>query len=632
MDIHRFNTLVARLEAQSKASPGTYRTKVAALTLLGFAIMAMLFGLMGFGLVLLVGAAVFLAFKGGSALILLFKLGKLAFLLALPLWYLVKSGVKALFVRLPAPQGREIERADAPQLFEALDRMRAQMGGPRFDHVLVVDEVNAAVCQRPALGLVGWHRNYLLLGLPLLDSMPPEEALAVVAHEYGHLAGSHGRFSAFIYRLRHTWGTVQDHTDQLQGWLGKLVRPLVGWYAPYFNAYTFVLARSDEYAADAASARLVGALPAARALQRVNVVGPRHQRFLAQTFEGTRLEAQPPADLMYRWASEAAQAVPDADAQHWLASALDREGHYTDTHPTLRARLSALAGGGELVQDPPPPLQGPSAAQAWLGDLADTLRAELQSRWAEQVTASWAERHAQAQTDRARLNVLREQATRTVDEEIEQIQLALRLEPGLDMREALLAFNAANVDHALGLYIEAGARLDLGDDQGLALLDRVCALDPDATKPACQRAYGFLIEQGRKPEAQAYAERWRAQDAWERLRAEQIDHLDAKDAFDVHGLSEERVLSLKALLVGKVLQHVAQVYIARRVIPADPQAQQWVMGVRLSWWGRRLGKQAAVAKRVAALGWSLPMIVVTLDGRYATWLKKVRQLSGSRLV
>ena len=84
------------------------------------------------------------------------------------------------------------------------------MRGPRFHQVLVVDDVNAAISQRPAFGLIGWPRNYLLLGRPLLECVPPAEALAIVAHEYGHLAGAHGHFSAFIYRLRHTWGTVLD--------------------------------------------------------------------------------------------------------------------------------------------------------------------------------------------------------------------------------------------------------------------------------------------------------------------------------------------------------------------------------------------------------------------------------------
>lgn len=635
MDVDRFKQLVSRLETESAAAPGAYRAKVAALALLGFGILALLFASVGLGLVVLAGIAVALLFSGGGAIILLLKLGKLLIFLAIPLWYLVKSGVQALFIRLPAPQGREITRQDAPQLFAALDRMRTQMKGPRFHHVLVVDGVNAAVSQRPAFGLVGWPRNYLLLGLPLLESMPPEEALAVVAHEYGHLAGSHGRFSAFIYRLRHTWGTVQAYTDHIQGWLGKLVAPLIRWYAPYFNAYTFVLARADEYQADAASAELVGAGPAAHALKRVNLVAPQHERFLEQTFNRITQDPKPPADLMQRWAAVATQPAPAKDAERWLGQALDREGHFTDSHPTLRARLTALAAlapAGEQAQALPPAVQGASAAQAWLGALADTLRSEFQTRWAEEVAEPWAERHAKALQQRARLAVLREQATRSSDEELERIQLSLNLEPEDDQREALAAFNAAHAEHALGLFLEGGLRLDKGEPDGLALLDRAMALDPEATKPGCQRAYAFLMERQQKDEAEVYAERWRQRDALETQRGEQLAQLDGKDSFAAHGLPDDTVAALKQRLGGKAAAYIGEVYVARRVIPADPSSVQWVMGVKLSWWGRRRGKQTAVVERLAALEWPVPLTFVTLDGRFAPWLKKMRALPGSRLL
>ena len=63
---------------------------------------------------------------------------------------------------------------------------------------------------------------------------------------------------------------------QWPGWVGAGARKALGWYVPYFNAYTFVLARANEYQADRASADLVGADVAAHALKRVNLAGPRH--------------------------------------------------------------------------------------------------------------------------------------------------------------------------------------------------------------------------------------------------------------------------------------------------------------------------------------------------------------------
>ena len=638
MDMGRFQAMVDRLERESAASPGAYRVKVALLALLGFGILALLLGAIGLGLVLLLGVAATIAFSGGAALLLLFKLGKLLIFLVWPLWLLVKSAVRALFVRLPVPQGREITRAEVPALFEALDRMRRQMKGPRFHRVLVVDEVNAAVVQRPAFGLVGWPRNHLLLGLPLLEALSPDEALAVVAHEYGHLAGAHGHFSAFIYRLRLTWGTVQAFTDQVQGWLGRLVAPLVRWYAPYFNAYTFVLARADEYQADAASAEMVGRAHAASALKRVNLVGPAHAAFLQATLATVDREPAPPPDLLQRWSRVALQPPADADGQRWLQDALDRVGRYDDTHPTLRARLQALALPEDTLGAPPPALAGPSAAQAWLGPLLPTLRGELESAWARQIQAPWTERFQEAEQARQRLATLNSRPLDGAAEEIERLRLLRRLVPDTDLREALADFNTRHADHALGLYLEASVRLDHADRAGLALLERVIALDPEATLPCCERAHAFLkaAQDGHRPDddtaAEAWATRWRQRDAMERERAAQIEQVDPNCSLVAATLDADTLARLRALVQqGPGQRWVRRVWLARRVIPADPGAMHYLLGVELSWWGRRRGKQAEVVHGLARLEWPIPVFIVSLDGRFKPLKSRFEALGPSPL-
>jgi Zn-dependent protease with chaperone function len=511
--IDQFKTMVARLEQESAAAPRQYRVKVALLALLGFAILALVLATVGLGLVALIGIAGALAFTGGAALLVLLKLGKLLFLLAIPLWFTLKSAVQALFVRLPAPVGREITRAEAPALFAALDDMRARMHGPRFHHVLAVNDMNAAVVQRPAFGLVGWPRNYLLLGLPLLECLSPDEAMAVVAHEYGHLAGSHGRFSAFIYRLRHTWATVQAYMEHVHGWLAKLVAPLVSWYAPYFNAYTYVLARADEYNADAAAAQLVGARSAAHALKRVNLAAPQYREYLEATYRRANDEPAPPADLLRTWASLAQTGAEEANRQRWLGEALDREGELTDTHPTLRARLSALSKDPASLEALPPAVDGPAASEAWFGAALPALREALQEGWAAGIAQGWTERHADIQAQRKRQRELRELPARDADQELELLRLNMDLEPDTDLREAFAAFNAAHPDNPIGLYFEGCQRLDHDEREGLALLDRAMRLDPEAVKPACARAHAFLTARGETELAAEYEARWHSYDA-----------------------------------------------------------------------------------------------------------------------
>jgi len=636
MQIEEFKALVARLEAQSAQSPGTYRFKVALLTLLGFGLIVLLLAAVGLGLTLLVGFAVVVVLSGGTALLLLLKLGKLLVLLAWPLWLMLRSSVRALFVRLPRPEGHELTRAEAPALFAALDRMRLAMRGPQVHHVLIVDDVNAAIVQRPAFGLVGWPRNFLLLGLPLLEGMAPDEALAVVAHEYGHLAGSHGHFGAFIYRLRHTWGTVQAYAEHLRGWVGAVVAPPLRWYGPFFNAYTFVLARANEYQADAAAAELVGAAHAAHALKRVNVLTARHQRFMGGTFERIDFDAAPPPDLMQRWASHVGQMPAPADTERWLGDALDREGQVTDSHPTLRARLAALPLT-ESVDLPPPPLAGPTAAQAWLGAALEPLRQSFQRHWADQLKQPWAERHAQARELKQRLSDLRGMEVRDEAQELELLRLTRRFEPETDLREALVAFNAEHADRAGGLFLEALARLDREDAAGLDLLERAIALDPEGSKLCCEQAHAFLVRHGQAEAAERWAQRWRERDALETARSQEMSSLPERTQLAEHGLDEDGLRRFKNLLdllarkPGGAMAKVQELYLARRPIVADPSAVQYVIGFKVGWWNHRRGLHKAVLQQLLEAEWPAAMYFCVLDRSYKPLLEQFRLLAGARL-
>jgi hypothetical protein len=59
---------------------------------------------------------------------------------------------------------------------------------------------------------------------------------------------------------------------------------------------------------------------------------------------------------------------------------------------------------------------------------------------------------------------------------------------------------------------------------------------------------------------------------------------------------------------------------------------QWVLTVKLSWWAARMGRQDAVLKRLTAIEWPVPLLLVMLDGQFKPWLKKMQALSNSRLV
>jgi len=601
MEVAQFERMVARLEARSQARPWLYRVQVVCLVLLGFAIMLAMTGVAGFILLAVVGGLIWLVLAAGSAAfwLLVAKFGKFVILALIPLWMLLKHSFKALFVRLPAPGGRELSPQHAPALFNALERMRLQMRGPRFHHVLVVDEVNAAVVQRPAFGLIGFPRNYLLLGLPLLEVLSPEEALAVVAHEYGHLSGAHGRFGAFIYRLRLTWSTVQAHVDAWQGRMGKLPSRLVGWYAPYFNAYSFVLARHQEYQADTAAAALVGLPAAQNALKRSNVAMASHAAFMEKTIDCVRSQANPPDDLALRWAQEV--AVEQAASSRWLSEALDRRPHPLDTHPTLRQRLRAMGMTDETLDQSPVKVDGPSSALVWLGEQLPQLREAFQGAWRESVHEGWVQQHQSWVERRNALAELKALHERSSDQELEMLRLTLSLEPDVDHREALAAFNAAHADNAMALFLEGSARLDQNDDSGLSLLERAIALDAYATKGASDRAWRYLLHRDAGA-AEAWAKRWQSRDAWEQERARQIDMLNDRELLLAPSLSAD-ALAQAVTLVARHHQGVKQAWLARRQIEADLSCETYVIVLQLTPWASFRSKGPEIVQALAREEW-----------------------------
>lgn len=575
MDQSGFEALIGRLEVEAKANPSWYKVRVVAIALLGFIILGV--GL-GFSMLVLGGLAglVLLTVKagGGWLLLLAAKLGKFLLLLLVPVWFMLKSTWQMLTSRFPKPEGLEIKRNDAPELFQRLDELRKRMQGPRFHKVLLTDEVNAAVVQHPRLGMLGWHVNYLILGLPLLQVMSKDEAMAVIAHEYGHLSGQHGRFGAFIYRLRNAWGRMQAIAATWDDAGSRLIARLFNWYAPRFNAFTFVMARKDEYEADRASARLVGLEAASNALIRVNIAARFSSRqFWTEVDRRACHEAEPLQRSRF-WDTAWREKLSSENEADYLRLALAQKTGHADTHPSLSDRISAMGGSVDALL--PPPKVECSAAQSLLGERLSSLQDKLDQQWQLQVKAQWQERHGYFQKQQQRLQELGALAELSEEQAWEQLKLTDECCSEAEASPLLLALLQRSPQHASALFMRGRWRLAKGDEAGIADIEAAMAQDVEATLAGCQLIHAYLIERD-APRAAPYEERWLKRHEFEQQRQHEIDTLNMKEiTIRPSGLSPED----ERRCAEEILQHVPEVqtaWLLRRGIPVDPQANAYVI-------------------------------------------------------
>ena len=499
MTREEFVALVERLRPVADARPAAYRWRVRAFAWLGY----------GFILLLLLGS---LAIAG--PLVLLSRVAgglaiKVGWLLVVFAWRILKS----LWVKFERPAGRELTRAEAPVLYAAVDGITRRLDAPRFHHILLTDEFNAAVTQQPRLGVLGWPRNFLLVGLPLLQSLSPEQAEAVVAHELGHLRGGHGRFGAWIYRVNQTWEQLMMQLGGDSSWVAKFFR----WYAPRFTAWSYGIRRPEEFEADTAAARAVSGRALADALCALRVRGAALSELHCEPLlSDVKTTVAPPVDAYSRLLPIAKSGrLPAAREAEILAESLKAETDAFDSHPSLADRLAALNQPARV-----PELPATTAAEAFLGPLLPTLTAELDAAWLADNQQPWTERHAELTRQRERLADLADRHARhralTPDERWELADLT---EDHESAEASLPLFRALFTEPEKELaakYAVGRILLHQNDPAGLSLLDEVMDREPNA------RANGLALQR-------AYHERQGDRAAARRLETDEIRHADLAD-------------------------------------------------------------------------------------------------------
>jgi hypothetical protein len=505
VDNSDFSILVGRLERESDDDPRIYAIKVALVAALGYALICLVAVAILVACYFVIHSLVSEGRVYGSAI--LGCVTGIATLVAV---------ARALRVRIDAPEGRRITREEAPALFAAIDdviqRMATRKNGRittvTLDAVTLDREFNAGICQIPRWGVFGNYSNHLQLGVPLMAAVSVAEFKAVLAHEIGHLGGEHGRFAAWIYRQRMTWRVLQRKLEEPANFFDQILAAFYGWYAPYFYAYTFVLARQHEYAADLAAAQATNAGVLARALTKVELAG----RFLAEIFWKRlfdQIEKVPePQYLPYSMMPRAfAVAQKEWLRRDWLQSSLQRFAADDDTHPGLGERLAALG-----VQPEVPTYTPDKSALSLFGADATAMLKGCDDEWQRENAPAWRKRHDAIKEIRWKIAEYDNTPAAELKPENlwERAMLLLDLGEEGAVIEALHSLVAREPSMAKAHLLLGRLLLQYGDEHGLQNLALAARHDVELAVTAGELGYGYLTQRGRKGEAQRFWERTRA--------------------------------------------------------------------------------------------------------------------------
>lgn len=565
MPSRTYDTLIRELEITASRNPDKYRLRVIALAVSGNLYIVAIMLLM----------TLLLAALALSVLILKALAIKLILIVGVVFWI----SLKAMWVRVPPPQGLELKRAQSPELFVIIDALRRDLGAPAFHHVLITGEFNAGVVQSPRFGLFGFTRNYLLIGLPLLKTMTPEQLKAVLAHEFGHLAKGHGSMSNWIYRQRIRWARLVESFNEGENDGGFLFRPFLNRFVPYFNAYSFPLARANEFEADATAARLTGSDRIAEALTSIHVI----DSYLTQTYWPgiySKADLQPqPSFAPYHGLSVGLDDLDRDALDAWLNQAMAQVTDMHDTHPSLRDRLQALQSRPMLAFP-----EADAAADRLLGPAQKEVTGYFDNRWQQDIRDSWQARYQKCQAqlqDLAELDRRAGSGSLSADEALER---ALLTESVGNQPEAALAqlkiLQEDNPEHAsIAMYLSARL-LNRDDPQGVALAETAMRLDEDFTISACGLIRDYCLRADLNDQAQLWQYRLEARNQLQTAAAAERQRITLKDKFDQHGLTPEQMQRLKRQM--QACRSVRKAYFVRKRVKNLNHRPLYILAFRVT--------------------------------------------------
>lgn len=571
MKYEQYISLIERLEKLSASNPKGYEYRVFGLALLGYLYFWLLIlGLLAFPTVLVVGLFV-IPDRIIQFFLILAKLWWAVIPAAVIYFGLLGGALKALTAKLPEPEGPELKQEQATELYDFIYKTCKVLKASKPSKLIITAEFNAAVAIVPRFGMFG-RKTYLLLGLPLMHSLSPEQFEAVLAHEIGHISEKHGSFAKWSYQIREMWGRLLDSQELTEQHLSVLYESFVKWYFPLFSAYTFPLLREHEKEADRSAAEIVGSKPLAESLILLEVTN----RTLGNTFwedlHRQNIDSHIAPTKIFERMMEAIAAIDREQAKEELERSLKVVTTYEDSHPALSDRLKLLGYWNGLDEIGLPPLRSVSAMDKYLGSESRLYFGEFEKNWSTHFAEEWEKRHEHFKSTQKRIDEINGKLNAddmSEDDLIEKAMLVSEKEGWETALQILQTALSKFPESAAVRYNLGGVLLSMDNEDGLDHLSVAANMNPEFKIASNELSFNYLHSKGRSNEAAEFAKAIDGE--YEKLKAAELERsaINPHDTFSSYQIEPE--LAEKICEKAGYYEEIKAIYIAQKNVFHYPE-------------------------------------------------------------
>jgi hypothetical protein len=363
--------------------------------------------------------------------------------------------------------------------------------------------------------------------------------------------------------------------------------PVYRWFMPKLAAYSAVLSRVHEFAADHQS--LTHAPDARPDLMLIRIGLAGHfmaQRFWPEIWEDTRNLARIPSVAFSRLL-EFAAGVSSSDIREWIKVELAEKSNPLDSHPDTNTRLKAL---GSTV-DPEEWTRTvfalgfvpeSTAGSEYFGASLPRYEQLLTEQWARGSFLIWEETFHKFDRTRKRLEELRERektGTLNVEQQIELSMCVWSLDGPAAAEHLLVATHEALPDNPAAAFTLGRCLLAQDKENGVLFMERVIgrvssSVRYQGTVEICR----YLERHNRSEEAVAFYNRMAREDGVQQKMAQERNNVSPHDTFTSHGLDPAVAEQIRSQVAK--LDWIVSAYLCRKQTPLSPDRPLYILALR----------------------------------------------------
>ena len=172
---------------------------------------------------------------------------------------MILSGIvtyRAARLKIAPPSGLTLSEDKAPELFGQVRVLHARYKRPEIRRIVITARHEVDIIKTPRWVLPIWSSNTIVIGLPVLQSLSPQQLDCMVARRIGQFSKRDNLLTNWLYQLRQAWQQIRAATIKNKA---TGIEPLTWFfalYAPLYSGVSAYAASLDELHADSYAMQL----------------------------------------------------------------------------------------------------------------------------------------------------------------------------------------------------------------------------------------------------------------------------------------------------------------------------------------------------------------------------------------